>query len=319
MSDYYALCVDGGGTKTEVWLARFDAAGHANIIGRGKGASSNPRAVGFEPAMTHLSEAITAAWTDAGEKPATVDAVLLALSGAGHQSMRDQIASWANERRLARMVLFEHDIEPVLAEGTPEGWGVALIVGTGSAAIGVTASGQRLVVGGWGYHYGDEGSAYWIGRRALEAVARADDGRSPATAISAAFLERLHVSEPRAMLGALEQTGNVRGAIASLADCVERAARDGDAVALRIVDVAADELAAMIATLVQRLPLGPDFPLAMAGGVICGSELLRTRLLDRLSVQSLQPSPVKTVPHPVAGCVRLAWRALSQSLERERK
>jgi hypothetical protein len=62
----------------------------------------------------------------------------------------------------------------------------------------------------------------------------------------------------------------------------------------------------MIATLADQLGLGREFPLALAGGVICGSELLRTQLLAALGERSLSPSPVMTVPHPVAGCLRLA-------------
>jgi N-acetylglucosamine kinase-like BadF-type ATPase len=116
----------------------------------------------------------------------------------------------------------------------------------------------------------------------------------------------LHVDDPRAALGALEKTGNVRGAIASLADAVEAVARAGDAAAVQIVENAAEELATMIATLADQLGLGREFPLALAGGVICGSELLRTQLLAALGERSLSPSRVKTVPHPVAGCLQIA-------------
>ncbi|MCC6493440.1 MAG: hypothetical protein IT424_10500 [Pirellulales bacterium] len=311
VTELYVLGVDGGGTKTEAWLARGHGGGPPTVVGRGRAASSNPRAVGLERALENLGGAVDAAWGDARLPRATADVALLAISGAGRQSMRDKIAAWARERQLARAVRFEHDVEPVLVEGTPAGWGAALIVGTGSAAIGVTAAGERLIIGGWGYHYGDEGGAYWIGRRALEAVARAADGRSPSTRLSQTLLERLQVDDPRAMLGALEQTGDVRGAIASLADAVEHCARQEDAAAGGIVQQAAEELAAMIDTLVRRLHLGERFPLALAGGVICGSEVLRRELLQRLAGKGLQPDPVATVSQPVAGCMKLAWRALT--------
>ena len=157
------------------------------------------------------------------------------MSGAGHATVREQIGAWALQRGMAEEIRFEHDAEPVLAEGTPAGQGIALIVGTGSAAIGADASGTKHVVGGWGYHYGDEGSAYWIGRRALVAVARSADGRSGPTALVEALTTKLGVADARAILGALEQTGNVRGAIARLAVEVEQAARAGDATALSIV------------------------------------------------------------------------------------
>jgi N-acetylglucosamine kinase-like BadF-type ATPase len=306
-----ALGVDGGGTKTEAWLAHLGATAEPIILGRGKAGSSNPRAVGMEPALANLGAAIDAAWADAKLAPTQVDCAVLAMSGAGHLAVQERIAEWANRRELAKQVWFKHDAEPVLAEGTPEGWGVALIVGTGSAAIGCGSDRQRRVVGGWGYHYGDEGSAYWIGRRALETVARAADGRGPVTQLTAAILDRLQVDEPRSALSALEKTGNVRGAIASLADLVEATARGGDASAAAIVDEAAEELATMIATLANQLSFDQEFPLALAGGVICGSELLRDRLEAALKQCSLNPNPIKLVPHPVAGCLRIARQLLA--------
>jgi N-acetylglucosamine kinase-like BadF-type ATPase len=302
------LGVDGGGTKTEAWLARFDSDGEPIVLGRGNAGSSNPRAVGLDAALTNLGASIDAAWSDAGLQREQVECVVLAISGAGHESVRQQIAAWAKARGLARQLRFEHDAEPVLAEGTPEGRGIALIVGTGSAAIGVSSDGEKQVVGGWGYHFGDEGSAYWIGRRALEAVARASDGRGSPTHLTAAVLERLGADDTRAILGALEKSGNVRGAIAALADAVDTAAKDGDAAAVAIVDEAVAELAHMVATLADRLALGREFPLALAGGVACGSEMLRDRLLGELNRRSLSPRPLRTVPHPVAGCLRLAWQ-----------
>jgi N-acetylglucosamine kinase-like BadF-type ATPase len=303
--------VDGGGTKTEAWLARIAHGEAPEVIGRGLAGSSNPRAVGMEMALANLAEAVAAARADAGLGQASVRLAVLAMSGAGHATVREQIGAWALQRGMAEEVRFEHDAEPVLAEGTPAGQGIALIVGTGSAAIGADASGTKHVVGGWGYHYGDEGSAYWIGRQALVEVARAADGRSGPTALVAALTARLGVPDARAILGALEQTGNVRGAIARLAVDVEQAARQGDAVALAIVKQGASELAQMTATLAERLELGVEFPLALAGGVICGSELLRQELAAALAERGLHPAPVKTVPHPVAGCLRLAQRYLA--------
>jgi N-acetylglucosamine kinase-like BadF-type ATPase len=306
------LAVDGGGTKTEAWLARLEPSGESTVIGRARAASSNPCAVGMETALVNLGAVTDAAFAAAGIVRRAVDVAVLALSGAGHQSARDQIAAWAAACDLAKNLRFEHDAEPVLVEGTPAGIGIALIVGTGSAAIGTSGDGQKKVVGGWGYHYGDEGSAYWIGRRALEGIARAADGRGPTTGLTEAITGRLQVDDPRAMLAALEKSGNVRGAIASLADCVEATAQAGDALAFQIVEQAAQELAHMIVTLARQLKLGDVFPLALAGGVICGSQLLQDQLTAELKRRSITPDPVKTVPHPVAGCLRLACRAFAQ-------
>ena len=305
-----ALGVDGGGTKTEAWLARLGEAGQTAVLGRGLAGPSNPRAVGAEVAFQNLSEAVDAAFRDTQVDPVDVDCAVLAISGSGRPAMREKIAAWANSRGLAQMLGIVHDADPVLVAGTPDGWGVALIVGTGSAAIAVDLEGNRHVVGGWGYWFGDEGSAYWIGRRALQAAARAADGRGPATALTAAIAERLKIDDPRAMLSALEQSGNARGAIASVAETVAKAAADGDETALGIVDAAARELADLVVTASRKLELGTKFPLALTGGAVCGSELLRERLLAAIAAHSIKPYPVDIVRHPVAGCLILALQML---------
>lgn len=306
----YVLGVDGGGTKTEAWVARCAPAAEPEVIGRGKAGPSNPRAVGFETAMENLAAAVDAAWRDAGVAPAPVRVAVLAISGSGHAAMRDRIVAWADQRRLAERSVVVHDADPVLAAGAAGGRGVALIVGTGSAAIAADGEGGRAVVGGWGYWFGDEGSAYWIGRLALEAIARGADGRGPETALTGLIAQRLQTDDPRAMLGALEQTGNVRGAIAALADAIAEAANAGDAIATAIVQRAAEELALMVQSAAAKLHLDSPFPLALTGGVACGSELLRARLLVALAARSITPSSVEVVPHPAAGCVRLADRML---------
>ena len=76
------LGVDGGGTKTEAWLAEVSGAGDPTVIGRGLAASSNPRAVGMDVACTNLGLVIDAAFADAKRAIQSVDVVVLALSGA---------------------------------------------------------------------------------------------------------------------------------------------------------------------------------------------------------------------------------------------
>lgn len=307
----YVLGVDGGGTKTEAWIARCAPSAEPEVIGRGKAGPSNPRAVGFETAMENLAAAVSAAWADAGAGPQPIELAVLAISGSGTPVMRDRILAWADQHRLAATSMVVHDADPVLAAGAAGGRGVALIAGTGSAAIAADGQGGRAVVGGWGYWFGDEGSAYWIGRQALQAMARAADGRGPATVLTDLIAQRLRIDNPRTAIAALEQTGNVRGAMAALASAVGEAADAGDAAATAIVERAAAELALMVQHAAAKLKLGAQFPLALTGGVVCGSERLRERLLAALADQGIGPSSIDVVPHPAAGCVKLALGLLA--------
>src|SRR2546428_8768659 len=57
--------------------------------------------------------------------------------------------------------------------------GILLIAGTGSIVIGRDMDRTMFRVGGWGPHFCDEGSGFWIGREAVRAALRSADARAP--------------------------------------------------------------------------------------------------------------------------------------------
>lgn len=308
--DRLVLGVDGGGTKTTAWLARAVSGQEPIILGRGAAGTSNLRAAGAQVALENLKAAVDLAWSDAQRVPQTARCAVLALSGSGHPETQRQILDWAHKLQLAEQTQIVHDAAPVLAAGTPEGKGVALIAGTGAVAYGANAEGATSVAGGWGYLFGDEGSAYWLGQTALRAVSQASDGRGPDTSLTQSVLTRLQVMEAREILSPLLRSEDVRQAIASLADLVTDAAMQGDAVAEQIVQQGVNYLAALVQSVARELSLGSNFPLALTGGVLCGCSHVRKSLREGLSHAGLKPTPIELVPQPVAGCVKLACESL---------
>ena len=110
--------------------------------------------------------------------------------------------------------------------------GVLLIAGTGAAALGIDADGARLI-DGWGPELGDFGSGSWLGREALRAVLRADDGLGPTTALTSAIAAPVGAaSDVQAWLA---QDAPLPRRLATLAPLVLDAAETGDDVASRIV------------------------------------------------------------------------------------
>ncbi len=55
-----------------------------------------------------------------------------------------------------------------------------VIAGTGSIALGRARGGAVARAGGWGYLFGDEGSAFWLARRALSLAMESDGSRRAA-------------------------------------------------------------------------------------------------------------------------------------------
>ena len=306
-SDELVLGIDGGATKTVAWLAVRSRRGEPSVVGRGAAGPANPQAIGFDEALRNLDQAIAAAFEDAGVQPGPLAAAVLALAGWDREQNRRVLHRWADERRLAGRFRVVHDALPVLVAGSPEGWGIALISGTGSFAFGQSADGRSARAGGWGYLFGDEGSGYAIALAGLRAAAKSADGRAPATQLVDALLRRLDLREPPELIPTVYRFADDRARIASLADVVTQAADEGDAQAQGLLDEAAGELAAMVAAVAQHLGFSHGaFPLALTGGVLLGSERLRRALEARLGSLGCGPASVACVREPVAGAVRLA-------------
>lgn len=300
------LGADGGGSKTAVRIASVADDGGLETLGDGFGGPSNVRAVGRAHAEINLNVAVDAALRDAGIADKTIDYAVLGLAGSSLPDVQAFIREWAARRALATHVDIVHDADPVLAVGIPEGSGIALIVGTGSVAIGVDDGGRRSVTGGWGHWFGDTGSGYDLGRRALAAVADAVDGIGPGTALVERILQRLGTDQPRELLLRLDQAVDVRREIAALAPVLLHAAADGDEVARSIVDAAAESTAKLVQANATKLGFEPDVPLAAAGGIVCRSALYRKVLLEKLQALGIMPRAFTVVSDPVEGCILMA-------------
>jgi N-acetylglucosamine kinase-like BadF-type ATPase len=215
------------------------------------------------------------------------------------------VLRWARRVGLAERIDVVSDAALVLAAGTPDGWGLALVAGTGSIAWGRTADGREDRAGGWGYLLGDEGSGYALALAALRAVVRAADGAGALTALGERLLGRMGLREARELVAVVYGGALDRAALAALAPVVVESA--DDAVAAGIVEEQARELARTGAAAARRLGFaGRAFPLALAGGLLVDCDGFRRRVLEALRQEGLRPEPVMAVSEPAEGAVRLA-------------
>ena len=100
-----------------------------------------------------------------------------------------------------------------------------------------------------------------------------------------------------------------RAALAGLAPVVLTCADDGDATALAIVTTEACELAETAAAAARNFGLAAaPVPVALAGGLLLGSDLYRETLLTRLAETGVRANPVTPVADPCVGAVLLARR-----------
>lgn len=298
------LGIDGGGSKTLALIA--DESG--NVIGRGSAESSNYHSVGKEKALESLNHAIRFAFADAELSPQNFRAACIGLAGVDRPQDRAVIESWAKENLPDTLVKIVNDAELVLAAGTPDGWGVAMICGTGSIVYGRNKSGETTRAGGWGYLLGDEGSGYRIGLAALQAIARSHDGRDESTILQSSILNHLSLSSPADLIKYIYRERVPTTEIAALASFVEEAAENGDTVATRILQEAAHELSLAVNSTVRQLRMTGAIPCAQAGGVITRGKIIAAMFRQSAHAMGLALHPIQPVIEPAQGAIRLAQK-----------
>ena len=200
----------------------------------------------------------------------------------------------------------------LLEAGAPGAPGIVLISGTGSIAYGRDARGRAARAGGWGHVLGDEGSGFWFGRQALRAVLRAADHRDEPTALAASVMAHFAVTREQDLVQPIYEGGMKPKVVAALASLVGDAADAGDAVAIRLIEAGAAELAASAATVAGRLSLAETaIPLPLAGGAFVAVPRLRMRVTERLLVLLPKARLALLSAEPASGALRLAVALLA--------
>lgn len=300
------LAVDAGGTKTAACFAQSLGARKFQVLGRGQATGGNPLSAGFEAATRAIELAIGAARTNAKLPPNPATKAVLSVAGAANPAVAERIVKWAKTANIADQVAVISDILPVLAAGSDDFTGIALIAGTGSVAFGRSQDGRTQRCGGWGYLLGDEGSGYAIGRAALRlAMAQLETGPAIPSSLAATILREFPADSPAALAKLIYNNDAPRAAIASAAPLVTKAANAGDKEAVFILQEAARELAVLVVRAANLLNLtNQEFSLAVAGGVLTGSVLLPKYLEAHISQNNLR-ADVQVVTDPLKGCLRL--------------
>jgi len=280
----YILGIDGGGTKTTAIVS--DEKG--NILGTGSSGGSNYQTVGIYNAMSSLRAALEMAVANSGLEICRFKSACIGLAGVGRETDRALLIPEINKLIPTDNIILEHDAAIALAGATACQPGVVVLSGTGSMAFGMNRFGERQRAGGWGNILGDEGSAYYIGRRALAAACKAYDHRGPQTALLDKLLWELKLAYFTDIVKKIYTEMSSPQAIASIAPWVSELAESGDSISIGILKDAAKELAIMAKAVITRLNMeNEEFKVAISGSVFKAGSLILSPFTE--SIKSIAP------------------------------
>ena len=150
----------------------------------------------------------------------------------------------------------------------------------------------------------DEGSGFWIGRRAVAHAMRAYDGKQ-ATSLLDAVITAWHLKTIEELVSMANS--NPPPDFSSLLPAVLQCAKGGDELATEILRSAASELAQLAGIVVRKLwPDASKVTVGVTGGVFVHSSAIRQRFAEEL--RALRPGiTVDLEPvHPVMGALAMA-------------
>ena len=258
------LAVDGGATKTDLALVSADGA----LLALERGPLSSPHYLGLEGSLDVLAELLERAASEAGlptdDGPVTEVGQLL-IAGLDLPSEVEDFHAAVGARGWSTRTIVDNDTFAILRAGTEQGWGVAVVCGTGINCVGVAPDGRHARFPALGAITGDWGGGYDVGLAAVSAAARSEDGRGQKTALEQAVPAHFGLTTPTELAEAIHHGRIPQKRLGELPRAVFAEAGQ-DEVAAAIVQRLADEVVALARVALERLDLTEEPVEVLLGG-----------------------------------------------------
>ena len=300
----YFLGIDGGQSSTTALAG--DESGRVIGVGRAGPCNHARTGEGREKFLRAIRESVEQAASSI--RGATFECACLGLSGG--PADKDALA---REVIHARQYLITHDAAIALSGALAAEPGIIAIAGTGSIAFGKNAEGRTARAGGWGYIFGDDGSAFGLVRGSLRAILRQEEGWGAPTRLRDALLEAAGATTANDLLHRFYSDEFPRSRIASFAKIVDQTAMAGDQVAREILNDGAQSLVMLVSAVrAQLFQPGERRLLSYHGGVFHSAILLgRFQTLAEFSDCELREPKYS----PAAGALLEACRSSGLTCE----
>ncbi len=296
------LGVDIGGTKTRAVLLDENGA----VLGFGKAGPGNHETVGWDGLTAALQTALDQACREAKVGIADILAAGFGIGGLDWDSEEADTRRAIGKTGLRCPMKLVNDTILGLVAGAPEGWGIAVVSGTGCNCWGWNRDHTRIgrVTGG-GIQMGEGAGASELMAEAVKAVARSWTKRGSSTALADAFVTCAGARDLSDWLAGM-MDGRFDADACSAPLIFETAAK-GDAVAQGLIDWAGTELGEMVNAVARQLEFQElEFDVVMIGSMFDAGPVLVDPMRRKIQTESPRARFIRLACPPVAGAAVLA-------------
>jgi N-acetylglucosamine kinase-like BadF-type ATPase len=297
---HYFLGADVGSTKTHVAIA--DETGR--VLSLSEGGSGNPDNVGYAGLQRTLEVVTRSALQQAG---ITIDQIAGAgygVAGLDYPAQKAPTLETIKSIGLCAPVEAVNDALIGVVAGATEGWGIAVVSGTGCNCWGWDRERRQGQVTGSGWQMGEYAGSSELAYRAAQLVAYEWTKRGPATQLTPLLLRYLGETDVVEMLHGL--TSDRLQLDAAIAPLIFDVAAQGDAVAIDLIRWAGRELGELAKAVIRQLDFAAqEFDVVLLGSMFNGGPLLIEPLRESIAELAPQARLARLQTLPVVGAVLL--------------
>jgi N-acetylglucosamine kinase-like BadF-type ATPase len=201
-------------------------------------------------------------------------------------------------------IFVDGDQKIAFRAGTNEKDGIVVIAGTGAIAMGWR--GKKVAIsGGWDWLMGDQGSAFWVGKRVLEEISKALDGRRKDFELRKFIFEKLKIKREIDLYKNFYCDDFVTK-VASISKFVDEFSRKGDKFSKEVLIESAREVSKMAISVIKKLNFEKEkFPVVFVGGMF-KSQIFREKLESEIKNVAKKTKFILLRKKPVIGAIKLA-------------
>jgi N-acetylglucosamine kinase-like BadF-type ATPase len=298
----YKIGVDGGGTKTECIL--IDDTG--TILARHLAPGCNPSVAGAEQARLIITDALCSVVAQSKIANREANISTTHIYSAGNRAWWRETAATLTG---FGQVVTADDSHPVLELATNGQPGLVLHAGTGSFVAARGPDGVIHYAGGIGWRFGDPGSGYDLGRRAIGRALLELQGWAPASRLGPTVRDQTQLGESAdaaAVTRFFYLHADPNRQVAALAPAVLRLASEGDHTAQQLIGESIGELLTLATRVATKL--FPHVPLDTLPAGLSGPILNHAVVVQSIGARAPFALTPITEP-PIEGVRRLLMRA----------
>ncbi|MCC6259578.1 MAG: hypothetical protein IT311_01845 [Anaerolineales bacterium] len=301
----YYLGVDIGATKTLALICDENG----NFISDGQSGPGNHETVGLDGMENSIREALTAALTGAQISLDQIQGAGFGIAGYDWYSKEAVMKNVIQKIGVQAPFKMVNDVTLGLLAGTSQGWGIAVVSGTGCNCRGWDREHKREGrVTGYGVSMGEAAGGTELINRTMHYIGYSWTKRLPPTALIPAFIEAVGAKNVEDLIEGY--TENIYEINAEFAPLVFQVAEQGDPIAQDLVRWAGAELGEMANAVARQLNFEDlEFEIALIGSMFKAGEALIQPMRQTVHAVAPKANLIPVEVRPALGAILLGIEA----------